>query len=288
MTESIKKYPFKDGLPLEFEVLDLSKILSQKKEMMTIPHRAQFYHILWIEKGKGTHYIDFNPITIEDNTVIFIPQNSVSLFDESGIYEGKTILFTDNFFSKNAQDIQFLHSSILYSDMYEIAKLKINPQVSDLKVFLNIMETEYARNTDSAQYAILHNMLHIFLLKSEREMKRQGSPELKPGVHLDNLILFKELLEQNFSMEKSVNKYASNLNISEKQLHKATTTLLDKTPKQLIDERIILESKRLLAHSTQSIKEIAYALDYEEPTNFIKYFKKHTTSTPAEFRKLFM
>ena len=288
MAESIKKYLFKDGLPLEFEILDLSTVLKAKKDMMTVPHRAQFYHILWIDKGKGTHYIDFNPINVEDHIVIFIPQNSVSVFDKTGIYEGKAILFTDNFFSKNIRDIQFLHSSILYSDMYSIAKIQINPQVSDLKVFLNIMETEYKRNTDSAQYAILHNMLHIFLLQAEREMKKQGFPELKPGVHLDNLILFKELLEENFSTEKSVNRYASNLNVSEKQLHKATKTLLDKTPKQLIDERVILESKRLLVHSTQSIKEIAYALGYDEPTNFIKYFKKHTTTTPSEFRRQYL
>jgi len=70
MTESIKKYKFKDGLRLEFEIIDLSQILKSKKNLMTVPHRAQFYHILWIEKGEGTHIVDFNPIKLEDNTLI--------------------------------------------------------------------------------------------------------------------------------------------------------------------------------------------------------------------------
>ena len=285
MKEIIKKYLFKEGLSLEFEILNLSEIFKQKKDMMTIPHRAQFYHIMWLEKGKGTHYVDFNPIELEDNSLIFVPHNSVGVFDKQGVYEGKAIIFTDNFFCKNKQDLQFLHSSILYSDLYNIAQLKVNPKISELKVSLNAIQTEYNRKGDAAQFHILHNMLHIFLLQAEREMKKQGFEELKPSPSLDLLISFKDKLEQDFQNEKSVNRYASQLNVSEKQLHKATTTLLEKTPKQIIDERILLEAKRLLVHSSQSIKEIAYELGYEEPTNFIKYFRKHTAFTPAEFRE---
>jgi len=283
--EIIQKYQFKQDLNLEFEILDLSEILKLKKSMMTVPHRAQFYHILWIEKGRGTHFIDFNPIELEDNCIIFVPSNSVGLFDKKGIYEGKTIIFTDNFFCKNKQDMQFLHSSILYSDLYEITKLKVLPKVSQMEVFLNAMQTEYNRTEDAAQCHILHNMLHVFLLQAEREMKSQGFEELKPSQNLDLLLTFKDKLEQDFHKEKSVKRYALKLNVSEKQLHKVTTSLLDKTPKLIIDERILLEAKRLLVHSSKSIKEIAYQLGFEEPTNFIKYFRKHTSNTPAEFRE---
>ena len=287
MKESIKKYPFKEGLQLEFEILDISEPLQAKRQMMITPHRAQFYHILWIEKGNATHLVDFKPITIEDNTILFVPHNSVNLFDIHGVYEGKALLFTDKFFCKNKQDVQFLHTSQLFSDLYDTAILKINPQASDLSVFFNAMETEFLRKPDSAHFSLLHNLLHIFLLKAEREMNVQGFVQLEASVHLDLLVLFKKLLEQDFRHEKSVNKYASALSISEKQLHKATTTLLEKTPKQIIDERILLEAKRLLAHSNQSIKEIAYELGYDEPTNFIKHFRKHTNTTPSEFRAQF-
>ncbi len=287
MKETIKKYKFKDGLQLEFEILDLAQTFQSKKEMMTVPHRAQFYHIVWIEKGEGTHIVDFKSICLEDQTLVFIPSNSVNIFDKAGVYEGKAIVFTDSFFCKNKQDIQFLHSSMLFSDMYPIAKLKLHPQASELKVFFNAMETEFQREPDSGQYSILHNMLHIFLLQAEREMRKQGFEDLKPCVHLDNLLLFKDLLEQNFRKEKAVKNYASELNLSEKQLHKVCTSLLDKTPKQIIDERIILEAKRLLSHSNQSIKEVAYELGYDEPTNFIKYFRRHTNSTPSDFRDHF-
>ncbi len=287
MTESIKKYKFKDGLHLEFEIIDLPQILKSKKDLMTVPHRAQFYHILWIEKGEGTHFVDFKPIKIEDNSLIFIPSNSVNIYDKAGLYEGKAIVFTDSFFCKNKADVRFLHSSLLYNDLYHIAKMRISPQASDLRVFFNAMETEFLRKPDNSQFPILHNMLHIFLLQAEREMRKQGFEELKPSAQLDDLMLFKERLEQNFRKERSVNKYASELNMSDKQLNKVCTSVLDKTPKQIIDERVILEAKRLLVHSKQAIKEIAYELGYDEPTNFIKYFRKHTESTPLEFRDRF-
>lgn len=289
MNESIKKYEFKEGLRHEFEILDLPQLLSleHKREMMIVPHRAQFHHIIWIEKGKGTHYVDFNPISIKDNTVLFIPQNSVNMYDKDGIYDGKCIIFTDSFFCKNEQDHKFLHSSMLFSNLYDTVQFNVQKQNSDLRVFLNAMHTEYLREKDNEQFFILHNMLHIFLLQAEREMHKQGFNKLKASPSLDILLQFNELLEKQFREERSVKEYAAQLNLSEKQLHKTTTSLLDKTPKQIIDERVLLEAKRLLSHSTQSIKEIAYEMGYNEPTNFIKYFRKHTDSTPAEFRNQF-
>jgi AraC family transcriptional regulator, transcriptional activator of pobA len=68
-------------------------------------------------------------------------------------------------------------------------------------------------------------------------------------------------------------------------LNQATTKVLGKSPKEIIDNRILLEAKRLLAHTNENVKEIAYTLGFEEPTNFIKYFKKHSTFTPTEFRE---
>lgn len=285
MKEMIKKYQFKDGLSHEFEILDLSKVLKVHGNIMTAPHRAQFYHILWIEKGAGTHLIDFNPVHIENNTIIFIPKNSVNKFDQERNYTGRGILFTDSFFGQNIDNLKFLNSTILFSDLYGTAKIKIKPSMNLLVETLKIMTSEYILEPNSSQYGILRNLLHTFLLQSEREIREQGFEDLKPSRELELLLSFKELLEKNFQKEKKVYNYAANLNITEKQLHNATSKIMDKTPKILIDERILLEAKRLLVHSAESIKEISYILGYEEPTNFIKYFRKHTNMTPSEFRE---
>jgi AraC family transcriptional regulator, transcriptional activator of pobA len=97
--------------------------------------------------------------------------------------------------------------------------------------------------------------------------------------------LFNDLLEADFKTQKQVAYYANKIIITEKRLNQATTNIIGKTPKEIIDARVLLEAKRILAHTNESIKEIAYQLGFEEPTNFIKYFKKHTAFTPTEFRE---
>ena len=67
-----------------------------------------------------------------------------------------------------------------------------------------------------------------------------------------------------------------------------SSKILGSTPKKIIDDRIMLEAKRLLAHSSESVKEISYSLGFDEPTNFVKYFRKHHLSTPIEFRESFL
>jgi len=284
LNTEIKKYGFKDGLPLEFEIIDLQDLIKKSKAIISAPHRNNFYHILWIQHGTATHSVDFNPIKITANSVFFVPKDCVHAFDTESDYSGKVLLFTDDFFCKNQNDHQFLQCNILYNDIYGITRIQLNPPC-ELSGILRDMETEFSMPSDTAQHDILRNLLHNFLLIAERVNYKQGFKRLNASADLDYLILFKDLIEKNFKTEKLVSKYISDLNITENRLNKATTLILDKTPKQLINERVLLEAKRLLAHDHTSIKEIAYELGFNEPTNFIKYFRKHTQNTPSEFRK---
>ncbi|WP_053089081.1 helix-turn-helix domain-containing protein [Neisseria bacilliformis] len=77
---------------------------------------------------------------------------------------------------------------------------------------------------------------------------------------------------------------ASALGCTEKSLTAACKQMSGATPKQLIAQRLTLEAKRLLAHSKQSVHQIAFSLGFNEPTNFIKFLKKYTALTPRQFR----
>jgi AraC-like DNA-binding protein len=150
---------------------------------------------------------------------------------------------------------------------------------------LQQMSDELENIKDTSQADILQNLLHNFLLHSERERRKQNFTEIKKGADFDYVMLFKHLLETGYKNQKQVNYYAKEISITEKRLNLATSKILGKTPKEIISDRIILEAKRILAHTTQSVKEIAFHLGFEEPTNFIKYFKKYSSTTPIEFRE---
>jgi len=63
---------------------------------------------------------------------------------------------------------------------------------------------------------------------------------------------------------------------------------LGKLPKEIINDRVLLEAKRLLVHTNLSIKVIGQDLGFDDPAYFVRYFKKNTEMTPLEFRETYI
>lgn len=285
MANKIRSYKFKPGFRHEIEVLPLEKLYTEHRELVSQPHRADFYHIFWFKHGPPEHLVDFKPVRNLHNSFLFVNKDQVQIFQKGAKVTGMVLLFTDSFFTKSNDDIQFLKSSILFNDMLDTAVIKHSGRSNDLVDCFNTIVKELAEKEDKYTYDILQNLLHTFLLRSERELRRLGYQEIKKGADLDYTTLFRDLLNIHYKSLKSVQGYAGQISISEKRLTNATTKTMGKTPKDLIDERVMLEAKRLLIHTNNSIKEIGYELGFEEPTNFIKYFRKHAAKTPIEFRE---
>jgi len=285
--KKIQKYDFKEGLPQEFEIIEFDQLFTESSEEITKPHRTEFYQILWFQKGSPTHLVDFNPIKIKPNSLLFVNKNSVQLFDNKTSFKGKIILFTDNFFCKTETDTKFLRSSILFNDLLSISQINVSKSNPTFATIFQQLETELKNLKDKYQSDILRNDLRNLLLLSERERRNQNFIELKKDADFDYALILKDLLDNNFISHKKVSFYCQKMHLTSKRLNQATTKIFGKTPKEIIDDRVLLESKRILAHTNESIKEIAFSLGFEEPTNFIKYFKKHTDKTPVEFRTEF-
>tara|TARA_B110000908_G_scaffold168924_1_gene224897 strand:+ start:814 stop:1680 length:867 start_codon:yes stop_codon:yes gene_type:complete len=283
--EKIQKYDFKEGLPQEFEIIDFDFLFNEFPYEITKPHRAEFYQILWFQKGSPTHLVDFNPIKIKPNSLLFVNKNSVQLFDNETSFSGKIILFTDSFFCKSEMDTKFIRSSILFNDLLAISQINVSNSI--FATIFQQLETELKNLKDNYQSDILRNNLRNLLLQSERERRNQNFIELKKDADFDYSLILKDLLDKNFISHKKVSFYCQKMHLTSKRLNQATTKIFGKTPKEIIDDRVLLEAKRILAHTNESIKEIAFSLGFEEPTNFIKYFKKHTDKTPVEFRTEF-
>jgi len=288
MENDIKKYKFKPSLDLQVEIINLEKLTNEKKEFVFIPHRTNFYHIFLFENCEPIHFLDFKNIEIKSYSLLFIDIDRVHQFDKLREYKGKLLIFTDSFYCKNENDLKFLKSTILFSDLYDIANFQVKERFGKFLNICNLIEEELAFPADIVKQDILKNYLHNFLLLADREKRIQDFKEIQKGKDLDYVLLFKDLLENNYKNSKSVTEYAMKINISEKRLNQATSKIVGKSPKELIDDRILLEAKRLLVHGNQSIKEIGFYLGFEEPTNFIKYFRKHMDKTPVEFRGNFI
>jgi AraC-like DNA-binding protein len=218
------------------------------------------------------------------DTLLFINKNSVQLFDNSIKFSGKAILFTDIFFCKSETDTEFLRSTILFNDLLSISQISVSGCKALFAKIFRDLEAELVLDIDSFQSEILRNLL----LHSERERRKRDFIALKKDANLDFAMLLRDLLDVHFISQKNVGFYCGQMDVTPKRLNQATSKIFGKTPKEIIDDRVLLESKRLLAHTHKSIKELTYFPGFEEPTNFIKYFKKHISKTPLEFREEFV
>jgi AraC-like DNA-binding protein len=289
MADQIKKLKFKQNAPLQIEVVPLETLINSKKDHLITPHRTNFYHIFLFENCQPTHFVDFEPIKIEPYTLLFIDKDRVHQFDQLLKYEGRVLIFTDDFFCTSESDTKYLRSSILFNDLANKSTLKLN-KVDFIK-YITICEnitTELSSADDKSKSILLKNLLHNFLLIAERDKRKLGFSEFKKGADLDYTLLFRDLLETKYTKLKGVAEYAELICISEKRLGQATTKTLGKTPKEIINDRILLEAKRLLVHTQLSIKEIGQDLGFDDPAYFVRYFKKNSAITPVEFRESYL
>ena len=286
MADIIRKLQFKEKADIQIEVVSLETLTKVSKDYLVKPHRTDFYHIFLFENCQPTHFVDFEPIKIQPYTLLFIDKDRVHQFDRLLKYEGNILIFTDDFFCTAENDKKFLRSSILFNDFTNNATIRLNK--NSFHRFSNICITiseELNLTTDNSKHIILKNLLHNFLLLAEREKRTQGYTEIKKGADLDYTLLFRDLLESNFKKQKSVSEYSSQIITSEKRLGQATSKVLGKSPKEIINDRVLLEAKRLIVHSNLSIKEIGQDLGFEDPAYFIRYFRKNIGTTPVEFRE---
>ena len=264
---------------LGVEIVDLSKIMTLKEKALKA-HRLNFYQILIITKGRGIHEVDFQQIAYSENTVIPVAMGQVQRFSLNPNLAGYAILFTPDFLIKENLDYSylfdftiFLHtinpiSSIANQAVYTL----IDEMISEQQKKLEFNTTEYQRN-----------LLKNFLIQIERN-KRQRT-DIVCNDSLELFLKFRKLLEENVNYKIRVVDLCEQLNISEKQLNGSIKLYQHTTAKRYIDDRILLEIKRLLVYSTLSIKEIAYEIGFEDPTNFTKYFKTRMKMLPTEYRQ---
>ena len=272
---------------LEFEIFTLGNLFSREDKLsfsLEKPHRVNFHHILFITKGKGIHHIDFTPYSYNEGSIIFISKGQVHAFEVRPERDGFLLLFTEAFLSKNLIHSDILSFYRLYN--YYLHSPIIQPEETGKENFANIIteiSKEYNSPDDFAKEDILRLLLKLLLLKAER-IKQTLISGQKNSEWLIRFNVFRDQLERHFIETRSATKYADIMNISYKHLNEICKSIAGVTAKKVIDNFVILEIKRHLAMSDIPIKELTYELGFDEPTNLVKFFKKHTSHSPAQFK----
>lgn len=276
-----KEHPEK----LQFEIYDLNSYRIKSGEKAAIPHSHSYYQIIWFFDDGGTHTVDFNTFSIKENTILCIPKDHIHCFDENLEVKGWLIHFNESFFMHNDVDIFLKHH--IFSSQDNPSPYHISLEIATtMAAYINIMREELLKKQAFGHEAIIRFSLKSFLIILERLHRKKESLNLSFNNHHEFLFAqYKNLIEENYKEGLTVVNYAKMLHISTKTLTTITKEIVGKPASQLISERVILQSKRLLKFTSLQISEIAFRIGFEDPSYFVKYFKRQVGSSPNVYRK---
>jgi AraC-like DNA-binding protein len=251
------------------------------------PHRHDFYTILFIEQGEGTHIVDFKEYKVENNTIYFIQPGQMHQVILTGKPKGWIITFTEEFLITNSIPEKLINDIYLFNDYGQSPPLPINEK--DILVYLNLIAQmeHFTASLESYSMEAAGSLVKLFLIQSNNHcsLHKSNNPQL---VETSNHILrnFKKLLSKQYADAHKVSDYADELAVTGDYLNKTVKSITGKSAKDHIQSKLIIEAKRALLFSELSNKELAYNLGFEESAHFNNFFKKSTGLTPTEFRVL--
>jgi len=289
----MKKFPilnindfYFEGKTNEFYVNQFSTHLTKFHNSITKPHKHDFYLSVLFTKGSGTHTIDFNTYDIKPGALFFMSPGQTHNWKLSDDIEGFIFFHTKSFYN-----LLFPNKRLdEYPTFYLRDNLKhIQLELEERAIYENYFSTilkEY-RASNLSKYRKIGLLLDLIYIDSNRlkiETPFNSDKTNRQMLYYKNL---QQLIDTHYVTLKKPKDYADKLNITVKHLNKIVKTLLNKSTSELINERIILEAKRLISHGELTIKEIAFQLDYEDYSYFSRFFKKNTGLTPFEFSNQF-
>jgi AraC family transcriptional regulator, transcriptional activator of pobA len=281
------RFKKKSKQSLDLEILEVKDLFSRVDALpfrMDRPHQVSFYHIIFVTKGAGKHFIDFRPYEFKKGSLIFVSAGQIHSFDLLSGMEGLVVLFTERFVSRNAARADGLALARLYNPFLDLPVIHSNPNENRaLESLFREMAMEYMDHDDFAKEEILSLLLKIVLLKAER-IKGPLLPQHVNPDHFARFEDFRKLLGEFVRRNRNARDYADKLSVSYKHLNELCKNVTGQTAKACVDQYLIVELKRELTISDVSVKELAYSFSFDEPTNFVKFFKKHVGLSPVQFR----
>lgn len=244
------------------------------------PHRHDFQEVIWVHSGAGVHSIDGREGELRGPCVALIARGQVHAFREMRALNGHAVAFTEDLLGSTPTGRL---GRLLFNYSQGDRTYPVAPEVqADAEVLLTLAEREYGRAEDGDDFALLRPLTEALLVL----VRRAVAAHLDAGeIHEVGLVQrFLEVLERDFARHHEVGHYAGSLNVSAKHLSRATNAALGRSAKGLIQDRVLLEARRLLSFTDLSVKEITARVGFADPFGFSRAFKAAVGQPPQEFR----
>jgi AraC family transcriptional regulator, transcriptional activator of pobA len=264
-------------------LIDLIRLETLEKYIRREPkHCLTYFDITFILEGEGNFLIDGNEFQIETGQLFFTAPNQIREWKIESMPKGLVLIFEEEFICNFFNDAQFVQKLSFFTRGLNIPNLTLDEEQG--RYFENILiqiENEILSKKDNHLLRALLYQALAWLNSAYR-----SSYQLPEVSVIDNHALrFSQLVEKHFKENHSVSFYAGELCITPGHLNNLIKKQYAISAKKYLQNRLIIEAKRLLLYSDMPVSEIAWQLNFQDPSYFIRLFRNETGISPLAFRK---
>ncbi len=249
--------------------------------------RADFYRLIGVLAGSTQPMVDFSTFTAQAGHWLLVRPGQVFRYDFSRPWSGWLLVFRPDGLSlpghsrspdeldllRRVEDLHCLHTPDSAQHHWLMRSMQQLQQDGALTA-------DVALRNGLLRHQLASTLLRLSLWQSPDPVEGESNAAAQAKYRR-----FRQRLEADFTTQHQVQHYANALGMSEKTLSRACLAAAGVPAKAVINQRLVLEARRLLAHTTMAAQAIGFALGFEEASNFVKFFRKETGLTPLAFRQ---
>lgn len=243
--------------------------------------RLDFDLVVRVDSGAATHSVDFSHHGLAPGDVLWIRAGQIHRWGRIADIDGPVVLFTPLVVDDRTRDLvraagtrpqnhwsaATLHGVGLDQTWSLLAEVGTGPGALPLEQNLRA-------------HVVRSLVTQLALVQAQGAVTASG-----PSTTRDAFLAFRDEIDRRFTTDRHVADYAARLGYSTRTLGRLARTHAGVTAKHMIDERVLLEAKRLLSHGDDPVARIATALGFDDASNFSAFFTTRAGATPSAFRR---
>lgn len=260
------------GEGLTFKVSRFKEVIKK-----TRPHKHdEYFELIFLKEGEGFHSIEDEKFVVSTPEFYFLKPGQLHFWQFTAIPKGFVVLFKEEEFDAIAErDLLEMNRALLAN-----TRIGLKPENFPAGI-LEELFTEFKTESRFSK-PILHGLQKALLGKMLQLAESETQKPAAPATLFDS---FQQLLEKEFPKLHKVNQFAGLLNTSPQNLSTICMKQTGRNAHEMITSRVLLEAKRYILHTDNTINEIGEILSFSDTSNFVKFFKKAEGVTPLQFRE---
>lgn len=248
------------------------------------PHRHnRLSQIIAVFNGHWRVELDDKHYVLDGNWLVLIPAGVVHGFQFAPDTYGFVLSLNDALLSRSREVAAMGELSALVWTP-QVIEFKDSQQIERFSGYIKLLKHELSAD-EVAQNLAVDNLVQLILVTVMRQQRLHAMSLSSSRRESSILLKYRALIEQHYTQHLSVKDYAEQLNVSVSKLNRLCHTLLNDSPKAIIHQRLVIEAKRQLIYTQQTVEEISALLGFSDPAYFSRFFKKMTGITAGIFRQ---